>query len=140
MRARFRAYAEPARSFFASLPADTEVHFGPIQEMRQEPWATGRVVLVGDAAHATSPNMASGVAMALEDALVLAELVASGRIPEDFLGEFLTRRRRRVGWIQKQTARRDRLRGLPPGLRDLILRIGGRRLYRSNYALMLSNP
>jgi FAD-dependent urate hydroxylase len=29
-------------------------------------------VLVGDAAHATSPNVAQGAAMALEDALVLA--------------------------------------------------------------------
>ncbi|HJQ75761.1 MAG TPA: FAD-dependent monooxygenase [Acidimicrobiia bacterium] len=40
---------------------------------RRRPWAAGRVVLVGDAAHASSPNMAQGAAMALEDALVLAD-------------------------------------------------------------------
>jgi len=42
----------------------------------------GRVLLIGDAAHATSPNMAQGAAMALEDALVLAEyLERSDSIP-----------------------------------------------------------
>jgi 2-polyprenyl-6-methoxyphenol hydroxylase-like FAD-dependent oxidoreductase len=37
------------------------------------PWHRGRVVLVGDAAHTTTPHMASGAAIALEDAIVLAE-------------------------------------------------------------------
>jgi 2-polyprenyl-6-methoxyphenol hydroxylase-like FAD-dependent oxidoreductase len=39
------------------------------------PWHRGRVVLVGDAAHATSPHVGQGGAMAIEDALVLAEEV-----------------------------------------------------------------
>ncbi|GAB0117950.1 FAD-dependent monooxygenase [Acidisoma sp. 7E03] len=37
------------------------------------PWHRGRVLLIGDAAHATTPHLASGAGMALEDALVLAE-------------------------------------------------------------------
>ncbi len=37
------------------------------------PWFRGRVVLVGDSAHATSPHVGQGGAMAIEDALVLAE-------------------------------------------------------------------
>jgi 2-polyprenyl-6-methoxyphenol hydroxylase-like FAD-dependent oxidoreductase len=42
------------------------------------PWGAGRAVLIGDAAHTTTPHMAWGVGLAIEDALVLGELVASG--------------------------------------------------------------
>lgn len=37
-----------------------------------EPWFKGRVVLIGDAAHATTPHLAQGAALAIEDAVVLA--------------------------------------------------------------------
>ena len=40
------------------------------------PWYRGRVVLIGDAIHATTPHMASGGAMAIEDAIVLGDLLA----------------------------------------------------------------
>jgi 2-polyprenyl-6-methoxyphenol hydroxylase-like FAD-dependent oxidoreductase len=43
-----------------------------------KPWHRGRVVLVGDSAHATSPHVGQGGAMAMEDSLVLAEEVTSG--------------------------------------------------------------
>jgi 2-polyprenyl-6-methoxyphenol hydroxylase-like FAD-dependent oxidoreductase len=39
------------------------------------PWNRGRVVLIGDAAHTCPPTIAQGGAMALEDAVVLAELL-----------------------------------------------------------------
>lgn len=38
---------------------------------QSRPWHKGRVVLLGDAAHATTPHLASGAGMAVEDALVL---------------------------------------------------------------------
>jgi len=40
------------------------------------PWHRGRAVLIGDAIHATTPHMASGGAMAIEDAIVLGDLLA----------------------------------------------------------------
>jgi 2-polyprenyl-6-methoxyphenol hydroxylase-like FAD-dependent oxidoreductase len=42
------------------------------------PWHRGRVVLIGDAVHATSPHVGQGGAMAMEDAVVLAEEIADG--------------------------------------------------------------
>jgi len=42
------------------------------------PWGMGRAVLIGDAAHTTTPQMAWGVGLAVEDALVLADLVGEG--------------------------------------------------------------
>ena len=41
------------------------------------PWNRGRVVLIGDAAHACPPTLAQGGAQALEDAAVLSELLLS---------------------------------------------------------------
>jgi 2-polyprenyl-6-methoxyphenol hydroxylase-like FAD-dependent oxidoreductase len=48
-------------------------------------WHRGRVVLIGDAAHCCPPTLAQGAAMSLEDALVLAELLTSGRDWDDAL-------------------------------------------------------
>ena len=41
-----------------------------------ERWSTERVTMLGDAVHATLPYMAQGAAMAIEDAAVLARVVA----------------------------------------------------------------
>jgi 2-polyprenyl-6-methoxyphenol hydroxylase-like FAD-dependent oxidoreductase len=91
------------------------------------------VLLIGDAAHATSPNMAQGAAMALEDALVLAEsLNAADSIPEA-LAAHERRRRPRTDWVLRQTHRRDRTRTLSPVLRNLVLKRLGRRIFDANY-------
>ncbi|MBV9195858.1 MAG: FAD-dependent monooxygenase [Solirubrobacterales bacterium] len=42
------------------------------------PWGVGNALLIGDAVHTTTPQMACGVGLAIEDAVVLAELVAEG--------------------------------------------------------------
>ena len=43
------------------------------------PWYRGRVVLIGDAAHATSPHVGQGAAQAIEDGIVLAEEIVKRR-------------------------------------------------------------
>jgi 2-polyprenyl-6-methoxyphenol hydroxylase-like FAD-dependent oxidoreductase len=48
-------------------------------------WHRGRIVLIGDAVHCCPPTLAQGAAMSLEDALVLAELLTSGRDWDDEL-------------------------------------------------------
>jgi 2-polyprenyl-6-methoxyphenol hydroxylase-like FAD-dependent oxidoreductase len=56
------------------------------------PWYDGCVVLIGDAAHATSPHVGQGAAMAMEDAIVLAEEVTSERDLPAALAAFMARR------------------------------------------------
>jgi len=56
------------------------------------PWHSGRVVLVGDAAHATSPQLAFGIGLAIEDAVVLTELLGSELALGDALETFTERR------------------------------------------------
>ncbi len=52
------------------------------------PWHRGRVVLIGDAVHATTPHMASGAAMAIEDAVVLGDLLGQDGDPDSALNTF----------------------------------------------------
>jgi 2-polyprenyl-6-methoxyphenol hydroxylase-like FAD-dependent oxidoreductase len=60
------------------------------------PWHRGRVVLIGDAAHANPPNVAQGAAMGIEDAVVLAEEVTKPGTFEDAMSRFMERRWERV--------------------------------------------
>ena len=77
-----------------NMAEDDWVNYRPLSAMLQpEPWAKGRVALLGDAAHATTPHLASGAGMAVEDGLVLAEeLAVAGRSVEDSLLAYSGRR------------------------------------------------
>ena len=70
LRAAFAGFHPDVRAVLAAAP---EVHKWGIFERDPLPtWRRGRVVLLGDACHPMTPYMASGAAMALEDAVVLA--------------------------------------------------------------------
>ena len=56
------------------------------------PWYRGRVVLVGDAAHATTPHIAYGAGMAIEDSVVLAEELSRTDSVDAALEAFMARR------------------------------------------------
>jgi 2-polyprenyl-6-methoxyphenol hydroxylase-like FAD-dependent oxidoreductase len=56
------------------------------------PWYRGRVVVIGDAAHTTTPHLATGAGIAIEDAVVLAELMGSGLAVPDALDRFMVQR------------------------------------------------
>jgi salicylate hydroxylase/6-hydroxynicotinate 3-monooxygenase len=74
MRAAFAHFHSEAQ---AVLAAALEVHKWGIYERDPLPtWSKGPVVLLGDACHPMTPYMASGAAMALEDAVVLARCLA----------------------------------------------------------------
>jgi 2-polyprenyl-6-methoxyphenol hydroxylase-like FAD-dependent oxidoreductase len=79
--------------------------YGPIEQVTvPEPWARGRVLIGGDAAHATSPHMAQGAAMAAEDAIVLAaELDRGGRL-DQALAAWYQRRLPRATLVQNYSA------------------------------------
>lgn len=66
------------------------------------PWHRGRIIVIGDAAHATTPHLASGASIAIEDSIVLAQLLqseASERSLDAILGEFMRRRYERCRMI-----------------------------------------
>jgi 2-polyprenyl-6-methoxyphenol hydroxylase-like FAD-dependent oxidoreductase len=133
-------FADPVPAILDTLGPGGAVHLAPIEEVTLDRWSVGSVLLIGDAAHATSPNMAEGAAMALEDGLVLAECLASGRSIAQTVASFQARRRPRTQWVLAQTHRRDRTRNLPPALRNLVLRRWGQNIFHANYRPLLELP
>jgi FAD-dependent urate hydroxylase len=122
------------------LDPTTDIHASRIEEVALDCWVRGHIVLIGDAAHATSPNMAEGAAMALEDALTLAACLRKTPAIPAALAAFEARRRPRTDWVRAQTHRRDRTRYLPPAVRNTLLRVLGRRIYHANYRPLLDEP
>ena len=96
-------------------------------------------MLVGDAAHAMSPSMAHGVALAVEDAQVLAETLSSLPV-EKALPAYEQWQAPRIAWIRAQTRRRDSTRGLTPVVRDKVLRLTGRRMAVAGKRALLAMP
>lgn len=74
--------------------------------VEQPTWVTKRCVLIGDAAHACAPTLAQGGAMALEDAQVLADVLAKHGIVSDALAAFELQRRPRVVSVQRHSLQR----------------------------------
>jgi 2-polyprenyl-6-methoxyphenol hydroxylase-like FAD-dependent oxidoreductase len=56
------------------------------------PWHKGRVLIIGDAAHSGTPHLAQGAAMAIEDAVLLGEMLNQDRSLDATLHAFAARR------------------------------------------------
>lgn len=69
---RFAPFPEGIGSVIAATPADALVHHTVRDLEPIETWGRGRVLLLGDAAHATTPNLGRGSGQAMLDALTLA--------------------------------------------------------------------
>jgi FAD-dependent urate hydroxylase len=136
----FAEFADPAPTLLDAVDAAADIHVSTIEEIDLGRWAHERVVLIGDAAHATSPNMAQGAAMALEDALVLTDCLRKIPAIPDAIAAFEARRRPRTDWVRAQTHRRDHTRYLPPTIRDNVLRFLGRRIFHAHYRPLLHQP
>jgi 2-polyprenyl-6-methoxyphenol hydroxylase-like FAD-dependent oxidoreductase len=137
----FSTFAPPVRDVVRGLLADrSRLYHSPIEEVRIPQWSRGRIVLIGDAAHATGPVWAQGAAMAVEDALVLAELLGSDDDWGAIGPAFERRRRPRVAHVQTMTDRMSRAAALPGWIRSLIVPIAGPRSYRETYGALKTLP
>jgi 2-polyprenyl-6-methoxyphenol hydroxylase-like FAD-dependent oxidoreductase len=66
---------------------------------RDARWGCGRITLLGDAAHATTPNIGQGACLAIEDGVSLADHLASGPDVAASLRAYERERHRRTAWI-----------------------------------------
>lgn len=103
--------AFPYKEPIATLIANTQPQFWVkinISDIQSLPtWHQGRVLLIGDAAHAVSPNAGQGAAMALDDAMCLAKLLRDSSHPyEQVFAQFEAGRKPRVEKIVAEGRRR----------------------------------
>lgn len=99
----FGSWHSPIRHLLESTPAEVILHndisdFAPLNQ-----WSVGRVTLLGDAAHATTPNMGQGACMAIESADVLAQCLAKTGDVEAAFRAYETRRKPRTAFITNQS-------------------------------------
>ena len=98
--------APTLRTIREQIGADSQIVFRPLEGLLMpRPWSRGRVVLIGDTVHATTPHLASGACIGIEDALVLAEEL--GRTPDvaTALAAFEQRRWERCRMVVQNSAR-----------------------------------
>jgi 2-polyprenyl-6-methoxyphenol hydroxylase-like FAD-dependent oxidoreductase len=102
LRDRLRPFTAPLVAKLRDQIKDhSHVIYGPIEEViLPPPWYRQRILLIGDAAHASGPHVSQGATMAIEDASVLAELIGRGLPGEEVLRQFMVRRYERCKFVQ----------------------------------------
>jgi 2-polyprenyl-6-methoxyphenol hydroxylase-like FAD-dependent oxidoreductase len=139
-RRRFAEFGAPVPAYLAALQCDEQLHFGPIEWVELDEWYRGRVVLIGDAAHAGPPHMGEGGCMAMEDALVLAAVLRAEDSVESALEAYVRRRRPRADWVQEQSRAAAQAWVLPPAVRNAGLRQRGDQMFRDRYRPLIPAP
>jgi 2-polyprenyl-6-methoxyphenol hydroxylase-like FAD-dependent oxidoreductase len=123
----FATYHAPIPELLASKHPDAILHHD-ITDLPDLPqFAHGRVLLLGDAAHATTPNMGQGACQAIEDAVILAELCAQHPDLQQAFLSFDANRKARTQGIVRQSRRIGQLaqsqNRLVMAIRDTLLRL-----------------
>jgi 2-polyprenyl-6-methoxyphenol hydroxylase-like FAD-dependent oxidoreductase len=124
LRTRFASWHSPIPELLAALPADAVIRTD-INYLSEPPvvWHRHRTALLGDAAHAMTPDLGQGGCQALEDAATLAALVParlSGDEVEGALAEYSRQRAGRAGDMVRRSSRAGRANQLPMWLRVLV--------------------
>lgn len=84
----------------------SQVIYRPLESLLvPQPWFAGRVVLIGDAVHATTPHLASGACIGIEDGLVLADELFRATTVEVGLQAFQSRRWERCRMVVENSGR-----------------------------------
>jgi FAD-dependent urate hydroxylase len=115
--------AGPARALIEAAPQVAPllpVHTFP----RLGRWHRGRMIVIGDAAHAPSPTSGQGASLSIEDAVLLAMCLRDADDPGVAFSRFVTARRERVERIVKWAARFNRSKAAGPVgrvIRDALL-------------------
>jgi 2-polyprenyl-6-methoxyphenol hydroxylase-like FAD-dependent oxidoreductase len=93
MQARLEGFGGSAGWIRDAMTREDWVNYRPLEaKIQPRPWSDGRIVLLGDAVHATTPHLASGAGMAVESAVVLAEELARAGTAEAALTAYEERR------------------------------------------------
>ena len=106
MRERLEGYDGRIPALRRQIVDSALVVYKPMEQMLlPAPWYKGRIILIGDAVHATTPHLAQGAAMAIEDAVLLGELLGCDTSVQDVLRQFMERRFNRAKLVVDSSGR-----------------------------------
>ncbi|HEY2619695.1 MAG TPA: FAD-dependent monooxygenase [Acetobacteraceae bacterium] len=97
------------RSFVEATATDAILRNDVMDRPPRRVWGRGRVTLLGDAIHATTPDLGQGACQALEDAVVLADAISHGATIETGLLAYQDRRRARANYVVSESRRMGNL-------------------------------
>jgi 2-polyprenyl-6-methoxyphenol hydroxylase-like FAD-dependent oxidoreductase len=140
LRERFAAFGVRVQEYLASIERDDQVICSAMEWMESKKWYSGRVVLVGDAAHASSPMMGQGGCMAMEDACVLADELRAAATVESALAGYVSRRTARVKWVQQQSIALAEILTGPSLVRNAALRERGNEAMQNRFGPLVPAP
>jgi len=140
LRRRFSEFGPFVQEYLGALDHDEQIHCSTIEWIEQQSWHAERVVLIGDAAHASSPMMGQGGSLAMEDGHVLAELLSEAASLEQALSAYTARRVPRVAWVQEQSRNLADSFNLDPAVRNDVLRRRGVAMFKERYAPLSARP
>lgn len=123
-----------------------EIFHGYYNDLKMKKWHNGRVVLVGDAAHAILPTAGGGVSMAMESAAVIADELtrADSKYVEQAFDIYMSRRRSRVDKIQDQSRMMGKFafanNRYISAARDFLMKFYSNKLHVRYWDTMLKEP
>ncbi len=108
LRTIFSDFQAESASVVQLLTDDVPLIHNDLEEIDCHRWTKDRVVLIGDAAHAMTPNLGQGAAMGIEDAYTLANFWSQDASPSS-LERFVEARRPRIRFMQNESRRTGRI-------------------------------
>ncbi len=105
LRSAFRGWPEPVEELLAATDEATIFRRDIVDRAPVKRWGTGRVTLLGDAAHPITPNLGQGAAQAIEGAVVLADRLREAADPEPALRAYEERRMGRTASLTNRSHR-----------------------------------
>jgi 2-polyprenyl-6-methoxyphenol hydroxylase-like FAD-dependent oxidoreductase len=109
LREKFKQWHSPIPELIEATERETILRHEIVDRQPTRRWGEGRVTLLGDAAHPTTPNLGQGACMAIEDALVLAQCVGKNQDVPGRLREYEALRYRRTRFITRESRRVGRI-------------------------------
>jgi 2-polyprenyl-6-methoxyphenol hydroxylase-like FAD-dependent oxidoreductase len=130
---RFGQFHEAARDYIGATPTGYVFDDGVFDIAPAKQWSSGRVVLLGDAIHPTTPNMGQGAGMAIESAVVLAAALRRDQGIEESLRLYQQIRKPRTASVTQGSRRIGGVtswsQGLACGLRDWSMRLTPKKVF-----------
>ena len=124
LSAIFRDWHAPIPQIVSATAAESVLQNDCYDRPPERGWSAGRVCLIGDAAHSTTPNMGQGGCLALEDSIVLTKCLQNSAAPDAAFREFENLRFARAKFINRRSLLFGRVgqwqNDFAVGLRDVL--------------------